>query len=103
MEHQLTLARAGIELLPTPVTLHGDGLTVPPGILTGDRDVQVITLVNLRGMDHLLVARGMVVNGPTGPTVEFIDMEPGARDTLVAFCFQQQGEERRRAIRLVGG
>ena len=96
LEHQLALARAGIELTPTPVTIGQEGLTVPE--VPADAAVYVVALLNLRGMDHLLVTRGVCTPASNAHEIAFVDAEPAVRDLLVAYCFQQQGEERRRAL-----
>lgn len=100
LEHQLALSRAGIELVPTEMLLGQDGMTVPD--VPADPDVHVILLLTVRGIEHLLVTRGVHTPRAGGTTITFVDTEPAVRDLLVAFCFQQQGEERRRALRVAG-
>ncbi|MFK7929790.1 MAG: hypothetical protein AB8H79_16475 [Myxococcota bacterium] len=95
---RLDLAEVGVELEPNLVEIGGDGLhldkTLP--FRSGTR-VRAWLELPLSGQERLLCVSALVDNSDEGTSITFVDMPGDLRDRIVAFTFQTQALERRRA------
>lgn len=95
---RLDLADVGIQLQPELVELGGDGMTLakglpyPPGSL-----LRVWVELPLSGSSRLLCTAAEVLPGVPGSALRFVNTQAEVRDRIVAFTFQHQALERRRA------
>ena len=94
------LTDIGVELQPELVSLSGDGVGLQRSAqwLPG-AELWAYVNISLRHTDYLLCLRSRLIESTPGSAeLQFIDIDREQRDLLVAFAFQQQGKERRRAL-----
>ena len=104
LRQRLNLERQGVVLKPELVLLGADGLRLqrsnacPPNI-----PVACFLSLSSWSSEHLHCFRGHthIVDGEL--EVSFANLSSEQRDAIVAFCFQQQAKERRRALDPVAG
>lgn len=95
---RLDLSEGGLDLESHLVTIGGDGLRVANRL-----DVEVGQLLRVwvelpvDGQRHLICALADVDDVGDGTHLTFRAIRPELRDRIVAFSFQQQAQERRRA------
>jgi hypothetical protein len=93
------LAEDGVALDPEEVEIGGDGMALTRRLptLPGAR-VRVWLELPLEGQGERLVALDAeVLASVSGTALRFVDVRPEAVDRVIAFAFQQQAQERRRA------
>lgn len=99
LRHRQALSAMGVELRGELVEIGGDGVTLQRDIPFGEGDgVQVHLDLKVWGMQRLMVLRAVVRKDETGSHLDFTDIGPEQRDTLVALVFQEQGRRRRHAL-----
>lgn len=99
LERILALRDLGIELRPELVQLSAAGLGLQRrGPWREDQQVRIHLSLDLRDTGQLLTLRGSVQVHAQGAFVRFQDLRPDESDLLVAFVFQQEAKERRRAL-----
>ncbi|MBX2796577.1 MAG: PilZ domain-containing protein [Myxococcales bacterium] len=94
----MTLKDAGVELRRELVHIGGDGLELQrAGPWPDGQPVDVHLSIDLRAVHHLMSIRGVVDQRSNGAHIQFTRLREEERDLLVAFVFQQEAKERRRA------
>lgn len=95
----LALRDAGIELKPELISIGADGFELQrSGPWPDGQDVTVHLALDVRDVPHLLSVRASVEQRETGAHIHFRDLRGEERDLIVAFVFQQEAKERRRAL-----
>ena len=94
-----SLRDRGIELKPELVLIGADGLELQrPGAWSDGQDVRVFLTLHVREVQHLMSLTGCIEQRDSGAFVRFTELRGDERDLLVAFVFQQEAKERRRAL-----
>ena len=95
---RLDLAEVGIELQPNLVDLGGDGMTLdkPLPFEAGTR-VRVWLELPISGQERVFSAPATVLTSVAGTSLQFTELRAEVRDRIVAYSFQHQAMERRRA------
>ena len=95
---RLDLTEGGLDLQPHLVTIGGDGLKVANHLEVDAGDLLRIWVeLPVDGQHHLICALADVDAVGDGTHLSFRAIRPELRDRIVAFSFQQQAQERRRA------
>ena len=95
------LARQGVELHNELISIGGDGLTMPHAMPWPDGTVvQVYLNLPVRDANRLISIKSVIApcTEPGTTEVRFDGIHTEQRDLMVAFAFQQQAKERRRAL-----
>lgn len=96
---RLDLADVGLELESHLVEIGADGLrTERTLVLPAGQRVRAWLELTLDGQELLLTTPARVLASVEGTAFRFEDIPSDVRDKLVAFTFQQQAKERRRAL-----
>jgi len=95
MQRRTLLDRRGVRLEQCEVRIGGDGFWTPMSV-----EGPVLVHIGLRvgGVHHLVSALAVGRTAPGGSEIRFTDPDPGVRDLVVAFVFDQQRQERRREL-----
>ena len=95
----LALRDAGIELASELISIGADGFDLQrTGPWIDGQEVTVHLALDVRDVPHLLSVRARVEQRPAGAHIHFCDLRGEERDLIVAFVFQQEAKERRRAL-----
>lgn len=97
LRSDLLMARAGIELRPELVHLGEDAMVFQRDVADGP--VRVAFQLDVRAGRHMISCDGDAAHDPAfgGTAIAFQGLAHATRDLIVAFAFQQQSSERRRA------
>ena len=89
----------GIELARSMVLISAGGIDLQrAGPWIDGQSVHVHLALDVRDARHLLSLRGQIEQRDTGAYLHFRDLRGEERDLIVAFVFQQEAKERRRAL-----
>lgn len=95
----MALGQRGIELNPELVWIGEGAIDLQrTGPWPDAQPVVVYLVIELRDARHLLTLRGVVEQREQGARVAFRGLTGEERDLIVAFVFQQEAKERRRAL-----
>lgn len=99
MRATLALRDRGVQLAPELVVISADGIQLHrAGAWDHDQPVRVYLVLPVRDVQHFLPLQAVVRQADEGAFLEFRDLRGDERDLLVAFVFQQEAKERRRAL-----
>ncbi|MEN0065237.1 MAG: hypothetical protein AAGA48_24040 [Myxococcota bacterium] len=95
----LVLSKAGIELKPELVLIGEGAIDLQrAGPWANEQPVITYVVLEIRDARHLLVLRGTVLQRDDGARLSLRGLRAEERDLIVAFVFQQEAKERRRAL-----
>lgn len=100
---RLDLADVGLELERHLVEIGADGMSLERDLaLPSDQRVRCFIELFLDGQDLIVTTPARVLSSVHGTALRFEDIPSDVRDRIVAFAFQQQAKERRRARERAG-
>lgn len=100
---QLALHRSGVYLNRDLVEIGPNGLRLQRPLDAGPAQrVHVYLALRVWSSERVLVFSARVVESLDGCALQFEPMRQEDHDAIVAFCFQQQGKERRRELDAAG-
>lgn len=95
----MALGRAGIELKPELVFIGEGAIDLQrAGPWSDGQAVIAYVVLELRDARHLLTLRGTVEQRAEGARIALEGLRGDERDLIVAYVFQQEAKERRRAL-----
>jgi len=95
----MALGRAGIELKPELVWIGEGAIDLQrPGPWADGQSVIAYVALELRDASHLLALAGRVEQREQGARIALEGLRGDERDLIVAYVFQQEAKERRRAL-----
>ena len=99
MHSELVLRDHSIELTSELVLIGADGIELQrAGPWPDGQEVRIYLVLDVRDVQHLLSLRGTVTQREEGASIAFRDLRGDQKDLIVAFVFQQEAKERRRAL-----
>ncbi len=99
LQVSLALRTQGTELQPQLVLIGADGIELQrPGPWSEGQFVHVYVMLDVRDVQQLLAVQATVEQRETGAYLAFRELRDDERDLIVAFVFQQEAKERRRAL-----
>lgn len=104
LNNRLQLGDRGINLEAQMLYMGGDGLRLDRKLpFAPGQYVLVFLDLPVSPQSQLVVASAQVIATLEGTSLHFTQLRPETRDRIIAFLFQQQAKERRRALDATAG